>query len=166
MNSMTLAYWNEKNGYTQAHALHLFYNITAAKTVAEGVQGYPVLTAFDALASQAVIDDFLGTEDEFLLTHFDATSLGADVFAGLVNMGGLKGQVAKLVAMRASVQSGTDFVQRNVVASSSLTASTLVTECAVGAYGNIGFKVNFGNTPDFDALTSGLICVELHFRSK
>jgi len=158
-----LVYWNEKHGKTQAHTLRFSLNITGAKTVVPAVYGYPLLTAFDALASQAVIDDFLGTSSEFLLTHFDATSMGADVFGGLVNMGGLRGQVQKAVAMRAWLEDGTTLVGRHVVASSSLTASTLVTEYAVGAYGNLGFKVDYGAV---DALTSGLITVELDFISK
>jgi hypothetical protein len=42
----------------------------------------------------------------------------------------------------------------------------LATECAKGSQGNLAFKVDFGNTPDFDGLTAGLIVIELHWVSK
>ena len=61
---------------------------------------------------------------------------------------------------------GSTIVERAVKSSSALTASTLASECALGANGNMAFKVDFGNTPDFDALTSGLIVVKLMWVAK
>jgi hypothetical protein len=74
--------------------------------------------------------------------------------------------ITKMVAKCYSSTAGSTLVERCVQASSALTASTLVTECAVGANGNMAFKVDFGNTPDFDGLTSGTIEIELYWVAK
>lgn len=157
--SQPIFYWNEKLGKTQAHKLVFEFQITAAKTVAPKPLGQPVLTTFDALASQSVIDTFLGTTNEFLLAQFDATSMGTDAFGMLVNLGGSLGQAASGVVMHASVFSGTynaTTVNANAIAGS-LTASTLETAFAVGANGNLGVKLVAAG---LDALTSGIIRVE------
>jgi len=166
MSDISLMYWSEKLGKTQTRCLRLEYEITAAKTVSPLIPGVPALVTFDALSSQAQIDAFLGTSSEFLLAAFDATSMGADAFGGLV---ALQNQGAKFSHMVAKCYSGTGgatLVERAVKSSSALTASTLATECAIGANGNLGFKVDFGNTPDLDALTAGLIVIELYWVSK
>lgn len=163
---VALQYWNEKLPKSLPRKLELCWNITAAKTVSPCVAGLPVYSTFDAISSQSVIDGFLGTTNEFLVAAFDATAMGADTFGGIVN---LSGQGAKLVYMDARCYSGTGGsteVERVVASSSALTASTLATECALGANGNMAFKVDFGNTPDFDGLTSGLIVVKLMWVAK
>jgi len=165
VNSVSLAYWSDKAQRAESRELSLVFNITGAKASTE-VQAAPVLHTYDAFASQAVIDDFLGTTNEFLLTAFDATAMGADMFGGVVN---LEGQCKAVEAITAICYSGTDGATQAVSAkagSSALTASTLLTEVAAGADGNVGFKVNFGNTPDFDALTAGLIVVKILWKSK
>ena len=162
----SLSYFNGSLLKTLPREAKLVWEITAAKTVAPLAMGLPVLTAFDAISSQSVIDNYLGTTNEFLVAAFDATAMGNDMFAGIVNMGG---QGAKLLGYEAVCYSGTGGstqVLRAVKASSALTASTLVSECALGANGNLAFKIDFGNTPDFDALTSGLIVVNLLWVSK
>lgn len=162
----SLTYWSDKLGKTLPRTLRLEFSITGAAASSLVTSGAPVLSTYGALASQAVIDGYLGTTNEFLLTAFDATSLGADAFGGIINM---EGQVSKVTSMTAICYSGTGGatrVERTVAASTALTASTLATEVAKGANGNIGFKVDFGNTPDFDALTSGLIVIEINWISK
>jgi hypothetical protein len=112
-----------------------------------------------------VIDTFLGTSSEFTLAQFDATSMGADAFGVIVNMAG---QVASAGAMSAACKSGTGLatvVTRDAL-SGTLTASTLETAFAVGANGNLGIKIDFGNTPDFDGLTSGLISIDVTWLAK
>lgn len=166
MSQPSLHYWQDALPKTLPRVLHLAWEITAAKTVSPLNMGLPVYTSFDAISAQSDIDGFLGTSSEFALAAFDATALGADTFAGIVNMGG---QAAKLNSMIARCYSGTagaTLVERAVKSSSALTASTLVTECALGSSGNLAFKIDFGNTPDFDALTAGLIVVELQWVSK
>lgn len=165
MQSVSNMYWGDKAQRGQALQLDLLYQITAAKTV-KALNANVSLTTFDAISSQSVINDFLGTTDEFLVAAFDATAMGADMFGGIVDMGG---QVSELLSLEAVCYSGSDgltVVQSGVNASASLTASTLKTEAAKGSAGNLGFKVNFGNTPDFDALTSGLIKITLRYRVK
>jgi len=162
----SLTYWSDKLGKTQARVLTLDFSITGAGTSAPLMVGAPVLSSSGALASQAAIDAFLGTTNEFLLAAFDATAMGADAFGGVVNM---NGQVAKVVKMNARCHSGTagiTVVANQVAASAALTASTLATEVAKGADGNIGFRVAWGNTPDFDALTAGTMTIEIHWIAK
>lgn len=166
MTATSLMYWNDQMLKAAPRTLKLVYDITGAAASTITPASTVSLTTYAAFASQAVIDDFLGTTNEFLLAAFDATSMGADAFGGLVNM---NGQVQTLISMTAKCYSGTGgatLVERSVLASSALTASTLATEAAKGADGNLGFKVDFGNTPDFDALTSGLIVIEFDYISK
>ena len=86
--------------------------------------------------------------------------------AAIVNMGGQVKTLVKVVAKCYSGTGGATLVERTVLPSAALTASTLATEAAVGANGNVAVKVDFGNTPDLDALTSGIISLELHWISK
>lgn len=165
MSNAGLFAWQEKLGKTNPNCLTLVFQITAAKTVSPVPQGTPTLTAFDAIASQSVIDDFLGTTNEFLVAAFDATSMGNDAFACIVDM---KGQVAKLLYATAECYSGTGgstLVIREAL-NTGLTASTLETAASLGANGNLAMKVDFGNSPDFDALTAGTIVVKLYWVSK
>lgn len=162
----SLAYYNEKLAKSQTRVMRLELQITGTVTVSPVIAGAPVLTTFGAISAQSTIDNFLGTTSEFDYLAFDATSMGNDAMGGIVNMGG---QAAKLSFMKAlcySATAGSTLVERAVVASSALTATSLVTECAKGANGNLAFKVDWGNTPDFDALTSGLIVVELYWVAK
>lgn len=158
-------YWNEKLQRTVPQTLLLQWQITAAKTVSPLFQGLDTLNLFDAVASQAVIDSFLGTTNEFTAAQFDATSMGADAYGVIINMRGQAAAVGALEIVCYSGTGGSTAVTRAVVAST-LTASTLETAAAIGANGNLAFKVDFGNTPDFDALTSGLIVASLTWLPK
>lgn len=163
--STSLMYWNEKLARTQLRKVSFEFDITGAGTVAPLVAGAPVLTAFGAIASQNAINDFLGTTNEFLLAAFDATAMGADAMAVIVDMGG---QVEKLAYATARCFSGTAGATRVEVCvqGGSLTASTLETAAAKGADGNLAMKINWGNTPDFDGLTDGTIIVDFYYVSK
>ena len=163
--AMSASYWSDKAQRGQVQVLDLYYKITAAKTV-QDLNKNVALTAFDAIASQSVINDFLGTTDEFLVAAFDATAMGADAFAAIIDM---DRQVGELLCAKAMCHSGTDgavLVEQGVASVASLTASTLSTQAAVGSQGNLAIRVAFGNTPDFDALTSGLIHLQLMYRNK
>ena len=54
-------------------------------------------------------------------------------------------------------------VERAALGSAGMTASTLETACAISPAGNLAFKVDFGNTPDFDGLTAGMIRTRLYW---
>jgi hypothetical protein len=162
----SLTYWSDKLGKTLPRTLRLEFNITGAGTSALVTSGAPVLTTYGAFASQAVIDDYLGTTNEFLLAAFDATAMGADAFGGVINMEGQVAKVTSMVARCYSSTAGTTLVEHCVQAVSPLTASTLATEVCKGANGNIGFRVAWGNTPDFDALAAGTIVIEINWISK
>lgn len=162
----SLMYWNDQFGKTQPRILRLQYNITGAVTVSPCVANSATLVTFGAISAQATIDNFLGTTSEFDYLAFDATSMGADAMGVIVNM---NGQASKVVAMVAKCFSGTGggtLVERAVASSTALTATTLETKIAVGSSGNIALKIDWGNTPDFDALTSGLIDIAVHWISK
>lgn len=157
-------YWNNKLPKTQTRVLRLEYEITGAKTVSEIVPGGAALVDFDAI-TQAEIDDHLGSSSEFAAAKFDATAMGDDHFGGVIDM---KGQVQKLALMRARCYSGTAgaTLVEQAIKPDGMTASTTGTEAELSDEGNIAFKVNFGNTPDFDGLTAGLIEIEFHFIGK
>ena len=158
----SLFYYNDQWGKVQPQVLRLQYEITAAKTCKPIVSNSASLTAFDAIASQAVIDDFLGTSSEFTLAQFDATSMGADAFGAIVDMQGQAKSVVQMIARCYSNTGGADLVTRQVKGGS-LTDSTLETAVECGADGNIACKVDFGNSPDLDALTAGTIDIEIHW---
>lgn len=160
MSDTSLFYKNEKLGKTQVRVLHLPFKITGAKAVAQVPLGQPVLTTFDAIAAQATIDDFLGTVSEFTIAQFDATAMGNDTFGGIVNM---LGQVKAVSMMEAICYSAGGVSVLRGCQGVGLTASTLETAYALGASGNLAFKVDFGNTPDFDGLTAGQIIIKLHW---
>lgn len=158
-----LFYWSDKLGKTNPRELIVTFSITGAKTVVQSPVGFPSLPTFDAIASQSVIDDFLGTVDEFTVAQFDATSMGADAFGCLINMAG---QVQALVDFTIECySSGNTLVTRHAEAGV-LADSTLETAIELGADGNLAFKVNFGNTPDFDGLTAGTIQAKIRWISK
>lgn len=163
-NTQSQVYWSDSVQRYQPYVLQLGYQITAAKTVTQ-MEKTSSLSTFDAFASQAVIDGYLGTTNEFLLNQFDATSMGVDAFGGLVNM---SGQAATLLAAEAVVYSGASGqtvvpAAGIAVAAFPLSASTLAPGAAVGANGNIGFRFVLTG---LDALTSGLILVRLSLRVK
>lgn len=162
MSDMHLFYWQEQLYRTQPRVLRLVYKITGAKTVAPIVSPIPALVSFDAL-TQAGINSQLGTTLEFTLAQFDATSMGADMFGGVIAM---KGQCEKVLSMKAECFSASNVLVTRQCQALGLADSTVETALALGANGNLGFKVNFGNTPDMDALTSGTIVIEINWISK
>lgn len=146
----------------QIKTMRLLWKITAAKTVSPlPISNSAVYSTFDAIAAQSTIDNFLGTTSEFTIAQFDATAMGADTFGVLVNMQGQALSIQSMVARCYSNTGGLDLVTRQCQASTTLPDSTNATEIAVGADGNIGLIVVFGNTPDFDGLTSGTIDIEI-----
>lgn len=171
MSSQPLFYWNEKHGKTQPYVMDFTYQITAAKTVSPVPQGADSFVFFDAV-TQAQIDAYTGVANDFPVTYFDATSMGADAFGGIVRMSGspsILAQGFQLIKMEAYCASGTGFatvVDRYANGALGMTASTLETACAISTSGNLGFKIDFGNTPDLDALTAGIISVKLYWLSK
>jgi hypothetical protein len=165
MSGPSLFYYNDQWGKVQPQVLRLQFEITAAKTVKPIVSNSASLTTFDAIAAQATIDDFLGTSSEFTAAQFDATSMGADAFGVIVDMKGQAKSVVQMVARCYSNTGGADLVTRQAKGGS-LAASTLETAVACGASGNVAGKVVFGNTPDFDGLTAGVIDIEIHWIAK
>ena len=147
--------------------LTLIYEITGAVTVAaRPLAGASASLPLFAASTQAAIDAFLGTSSEFDYLAFDATSMGADAMGLIINM---KGQAADVVGFEATCYSGsglTTAVTRTALKSTTLTNTSLATEIAVGADGNIALKIDWGNTPDFDALTAGKINVVIQWISK
>jgi hypothetical protein len=157
MSGPSLMYYQPQLGLVNPQTLSLVWTITGAGASTMVVPNSAVLSTYGAIASQSVIDSFLGTSGEFPVAAFDATSMGADAFGVIINMAG---QARSVVGMMAYVASGADTVFRGAP-SGTLTASTLETAVQVGADGNIALKVSFGNTPDFDGLTSGIIKIDV-----
>lgn len=144
--------------------LSLVWNISGAVTVASRPLGMApsLLVTFGAIASQSVIDTFLGTTDEFSYLAFDATSMGTDAMGVIVNM---KGQAGDLLMVQSTCSTGaTTVIQKLALKSSTLTDTSLTTEAALGADGNLAYKVVWANS--FDGFTSGMIRSDLYFIAK
>lgn len=165
MTATSLFYYNDQWGKVIPRCLRLEYKITAAVTASPIIPNSGSLITFGAIASQSVIDNFLGTVDEFDYLAFDATAMGADAMGGIVNLNGQALAATEMVAECFSGTGGSTLVTRQVQAGT-LTDSTLETAYQLGADGNLAFKINWGNTPDFDALTSGTIVVSLYWVAK
>ena len=155
-------------GGKPVHISNFRFNITAAVTVTNlPIDDARCLTGFAAGAfTQAIINAHLGTTAEFTAAQFDATSMGNDAMGVIVNMDGQVDELSSVTVRCYSGTAGATLVERSYVDSATLTDSTLASECALGANGNVGIKIDWGNTPDFDALTSGIIEVDMHWRSK
>lgn len=163
--SVSLHLYSAKRGKQVQRDVWAF-DITAATTVSPlPIDDVSALTTFGAL-TQAVIDAHLGTSDEFTAAQFDATSMGADAFGCILDMGGQADELERVVVKCYSGTAGATLVERSFKPSTTLTDSSLTSECALGANGNIGIKVDFGNSPDFDGLTAGQIEIEVFWRAK
>ena len=157
MSNGVTAFWSDKVGRGAPVLTWFLYQITGAKTV-KALDANASKVSFDAFADQATIDSFLGTTNEFLLAAFDSTAMGTAAFGGVIDF---KGQVKSLKGMIYGV--GAAQAMTSFPASAALTASTLATECAKGANGNVGFRVVITG---LDALTSGLIAVGILWEPK
>jgi len=155
-------YFNDQLLKVNPRVLRLEYKITAAKTLVPIISNSASFVFCDALTSQAQIDDVLGTSSEWAYTLFGSTAMGADAFAGVVNMGGQAKVVSQMVAKCYSASNTVVTRQTQALA----IADTLQTAVQVGSQGNLAFQVDFGNTPDFDALTAGTVEIEIHWVPK
>ena len=158
----SLFYYNDQLGKVVPNELVLQFKITGAKAVSPIVANSAHLTSFDAIASQAAIDSFLGTTNEFLVSAFDATAMGAHAFAVIVDM---SGQAKSLLSVTAKVMSGTNggTVAQCADVAEGLTASTLACEGAVGAAGNLAGRFILTGLDD---LTAGLLEVRFCWIAK
>lgn len=158
-----LFHWQEKFGKTQLRCLRFQYEITGAKAINSLPAGTPVLTTFDGIASQAIIDAHLRTVAEFPATAFDAASMAANTFGGVIDMMGQAAFVSHIEAKLFTGAGGSTAVLRAAV-EGDLTGATPETAVAIGAAGNIAFKVDFGGS--LDAATDGLIVIEIFWMAK
>lgn len=169
MSQASLMYYNEVFGKSVPRTLRLIYEITGAVTVAaRPLSAAPAsLVVFGAVSAQSTIDNFLGTTSEFDYLAFDATSMGADAMGMIVNMKGQAGDVIGFESRCYSASLYTTMVSRaSLKVSAGLTNSSLTTQIALGSSGNIALKIDWGNTPDFDGLTSGAIITDIYWVAK
>lgn len=165
MADTSLMYLDPTLGKNQTRKLRYTYSITGAKTISEALPPYNVLYSFDAIASQATIDSFLGgAVNQFLLAAFDATAMGTDAVAFLVRLGG---QASKLVSAKCytlvAATGAVGLTWELPVVAAGLTASSLTTQCALGANGDLAARFVLTG---LDALTSGSLVVEFEWISK
>lgn len=156
-----IQHWSSKIEGGQTPSDIFWFDITGAKTNTP-LSGPAVLTAYDAIAAQSTIDNFLGTTNEFLIIDFDATAMGTDAIAFIVNY---ETQVNKLVMAEVTVYDGNTAVVTTTkgILPAGLTASTLANEAELGAEGNVAVRAV---VTGLDALTSGVIKLELFWGSK
>ena len=150
------------------HISEFRFTITGAVTQTPlPIDDASCLNGFAAGAfTQALIDAHLGTTNEFTAAQFDATSMGADAQGIIIDMAG---QAAELFMFEGICYSATGGATQSIVAdidTATLTDSSLQTECALGANGNIGIKIDWSNSPDFDGLTAGQVLIRVHWRAK
>lgn len=138
------------------------FKITGAKTAVPITPNSVSMIAFDSL-TQDEIDAFFGTSGEFAAAKFDSTAMGNDATAAFFKY---DGQVRRLSHAVARCYSATQKMIAVAALGTGCTASTLETAAEVSAKGNVAVKMDWGNTPDMDALTAGIIEVELHFFPK
>ena len=158
MTTSLIYYQEQVLKATPRPPLRLEFSITGAKAVSPVVQNSFVLTTFDALSTQAQIDTHLGTTNEFLLAAFDATAMGTDAFAAIINMGG---QAAKVTGVHTATYTGTNGATETlsvVNASATMTSSSLTTQVARGANGNIAVRTIIVG---LDAFTSGRLVLQV-----
>lgn len=158
----SLFYYNDQLGKVVPNELVLQFKITGAKASSPIVANTALLSSYDAIASQTVIDSFLGTSSEFAVAAFDATAMGTNAFAVLVNM---NGQAKKLLSVSAKVMSGSNgaTVAECADVAEGLTSSTLVCEGALGAAGNLAGRFVLAGLDD---LPSGMIEVRFCWIAK
>ncbi len=163
MSQASLMHWQDQfnKGITRCDSFIWSITGAAASILVPAQSG--VLSTYGAL-TQAQIDAFLGSTTEINYLAYDATAMGADAFGAIFNF---NGQVASLSQVVATCYSASNtIVTREMPTSTTLTNSSLTTEAAVTSLGNVGVKVDFGNTPDFDGLTAGRIRLDLYWVSK
>lgn len=171
MSATGLFYTNEKHAKTQPRVMDFTINITGAKAGSIYPQGADCYFFWDSV-TQNQIDTYLGSSTDFNANLFDSTAMGNDAFGGIIRMSGAPstyGQASAVLWLEAKCYSSaglTTLVERAAYGSPGLTASTLETAVGVSTLGNIGFKVDFGNSPDFDGLTSGLIRIRIGWIAK
>lgn len=168
MTSSALMYWNDKLQSSQAHVLTFLYESDGAGAYSPLVAGYPTLTSSGAI-TQADIDAHLLTSSEFTAAQFDATAMGTDAFACIVDMRGRqaqgssssqKGQAEKLVAVEAALYTADSLDDSNGVKDTGLTDSTLAPEATLGANGNLAARCVLTGA---DAAAAGsIIKVQFH----
>lgn len=158
MGATSLVYWQEKLLKTQPRKIQLVWSASSG-TLTPQLSGYPILATGAAISTQATINSFLGTTAEFDYLAFDATAMGTDALAVIVDM---KGQAKTAVwAELKSFSSTYQVTQAGARANGgSLTASTLETAYACGdsssitGSGNLAFK---GVISGLDSLTGSLV---------
>ena len=166
MADTPIMYWQEKLGKTQVRQLRIVWT-TSSGTFTEKLPGNPIYFTQGAIATQSVIDNFLGTSSEFDYLAFDATSMGTDAVGVIIDM---KGQAAKVSHATLDAYSGTHGVTlagaRTLT--TAITATTLETAVACGASatitgsGNLAFK---GVISGLDSHT-GVVVLTVNWISK
>ena len=163
-NPISLTPWSSSLARAEPYILHVEFAITAAKTFRALSAGYPALPFADAL-TQAQIDNFLGSSGEISVLKYDATAMGDDMFGCIIDM---KGQCAELESVFYVCHSGTGGLTSvsGKIAAGTMADSTASTGALLSANGNPYVRIAFGNTPDFDALTSGVVTLQLTWLPK
>ena len=162
MSNKVTAYVSDKLQRGEPITTNLYWKITAAKTV-EDLAANAALVTFDALSAQSVIDNFLGSTNEFLLTGFSSTAMGTDAIGMVVDMGG---QLSKLESISLILRSGTSFAtvaEKTLWSDATALPNTLTDNVQVSSAGNIAFHAVMTG---IDALTAGQIELKIVWRAK
>lgn len=161
MSHFSLAYWQDQYQLAVPRRDIFVWSITGAKASSLVLPQSAALNFYDTI-TQATIDAFYGSTNEILAVKYDSTAMGTDAVGVLLNYGG---QVQQMVKARAYTATGTGNPTEVVrtTLNGGLTDSSLSTQGVVTTLGNIGLRFVITGV---DALTSGLIVVEVDWISK
>lgn len=164
MTATSLTYYQDQLGKVIPRVSYFNFNITGAKASTPIVPNTSILTSYDAISAQSTIDNFLGTSSEFNVLAFDATSMGTDAWAAIVNLGG---QARTLVAVKVrtltGTAGGTAAFNALQATAAGLTNTSLTAQCALGSSGNVAVR---SIVTGMDGFTTGMIELEVMWIAK
>lgn len=160
--------YNDKVERGEPIITNFFYKVTGAETLTDFAAN-AMMTIFTG-PTQAVIDSFLGSTNEFLAVGFGTTAMAAGVFGGIIDLGG---QLKELVYLRVTTKAGTAMIttaEKTLFSDTTALPDTKTNNVQVSSAGNVAFHVVMedidGSTGDIDTITAGLIQVQIAWRSK
>lgn len=161
-NPMSLAYYSSVLGSADVYEMTFAFVTSASRVSTPSPPSNAFLNTTPGLTSQATIDDFLGTTNEFLLAQFDGVSMGTDTFGLIVDMKGQCKSVhgAHLMVAPIAGQTVLHSLQSPVA---TLSSSTISNQVAVGANGNIGLKCL---ATGYNGINDGVIFVKILWQPK
>ena len=160
-NSSGLSYYSPDLADVDARKVDVIFEMTGVATAVPIPDAGGTLGFFGPLTTQSEIDDFLGTTDEFDVADFNATSMGADAYGVLINMGG---QADQVFGFKATLDfGGTAVVQALGMPLPAIDGTVLNNQVALGSEGNIALITIMAG---LETAGTGLLTLEVYWKAK